>query len=173
MSYLVFCLSVLLPLQCYKHRFVNSSNKLLLLLLLLNGLHSLGKDPGCANWFCSDSYGMVHSFRPKWLWPYIRLSVCLSQSARTSRNRQKERKQTNFRIHSSWSECQTDGLFHPDYPNLLNIEIWAAFFFPLFSSIFFYKFKLPEGVVLAQARAVLTSASRSHLLTESDHGFCS
>lgn len=46
-------------------------------------------------------------------------------------------------------------------------------FFSLLLLYFFYKFKLPEGVVLAHARAVLTSANRSHLLTESDHGFCS
>lgn len=139
--------------------------------MLFTVLHSLGKDPGYAKWFCCDSKGMVHSFRPKWLWPHITLSVSLSQSARTSQNRQKERKKTNFRIHSSWSERQTDGLFHPDYPNLLNIEIQAFFFSPSF--LFFYKFKLPEGVVLAHARAVLTSANRSHLLTESDRGFCS
>lgn len=64
-------------------------------------------------------------------------SVCVSQSARTSRNRQKERKQTNFCIHSSWSERQTDGLFHPDYPNLLNIEIQDFFSLSLLLLYFF------------------------------------
>lgn len=42
----------------------------------------------------------------------------------------------HFRICSSWSERQTDGLFHPDYPDFLNLEIHAL-----------KKCKLPEGVV--------------------------
>lgn len=42
----------------------------------------------------------------------------------------------HFRICSSWSEHQADGLFHPDYPDFLNLEIHAL-----------KKCKLPEGVV--------------------------
>lgn len=43
--------------------------------------------------------------------------------------------QFHFRSCSSWRERQTDGLFHPDYPDFLNLEIHAL-----------KKCKLPKGV---------------------------
>lgn len=43
--------------------------------------------------------------------------------------------QLYFRSCSSWRERQTDGLFHPDYPDFLNLEIHAL-----------KKCKLPKGV---------------------------
>lgn len=145
MSDLVLGPSVWFCLQCYKHRHINSINKnIIIIIAIIIVIYCFTLPyPGYAKWFCCDSKGMVHSFRPKWLWPHITLSVSLSQSARTSQNRQKERKKTNFRIHSSWSERQTDGLFHPDYPNLLNIEI-QAFFFPLLF-YFFINLNYPRG----------------------------